>query len=180
VARAVAATRALPVAARGAGVRKRAAMTEPLRSIGFELRKTDRAVESDLQARLAGVGLQIGMWLYLRSLWAHDGPTQSELSKSVGASKPTTLQQLRRMEHRGLIRLQRATMGRRVVRVLLTPIGKALKNKLLPLASANHDAALAGFSEAEIEALQAALRRIRHNVKGGSVPSVSRSGRDAR
>jgi hypothetical protein len=37
-------------------------------SIELDLRRTDRAVEADLQARLASVGLQIGMWLYLRAL----------------------------------------------------------------------------------------------------------------
>jgi DNA-binding MarR family transcriptional regulator len=135
------------------------------RSIGFELRKTNGAVEGDLQARLAGAGIQIGMWLYLRSLWFEDGPTQSELSRRVGASKPTTLEQLRRIERRGLVTLQRAASDRRLVRVFLTAEGKALKAMLLPFARLNNNAALAGFSEAEIAALLDALRRIRHNVE---------------
>jgi DNA-binding MarR family transcriptional regulator len=165
------------MAERRATARKRPAVAEPSRSIGFELRKTDRAVEGDLQARLAGFGLQIGMWLYLRSLWFEDGLTQSELSRRVGTSKPTTLDQLRRMEYRGLIRLQRTTTDRRVVRVLLTPEGKALKAKLLLFAQLNHDAALAGFTATEIEALFDALRRIRHNVKAKLFSSIPRSTR---
>jgi DNA-binding MarR family transcriptional regulator len=140
-----------------------------MQSIGFELRRTDRAVESDLQARLASVGLQIGMWPYLRALWHEDGLTQSELSRRVRASKPTTLAQLRRMEQRGLIRFERRSRDKRLVTVHLTAEGRSLKPKLLPIARLNHNAALAGFKKAEIEALFDALHRIRANVaKHGS------------
>lgn len=140
-----------------------------LQSIGLELRRTDRAVEGDLQARLAAVGLQIGMWLYLRALWHEDGLTQSELSRRVRASKPTTLAQLRRMEHRGLIRFERRSQDKRLVTVRLTAEGRALKLKLLPIARLNHNAALAGFKKSEIDMLFSALHRIRQNVaKPGS------------
>jgi len=140
-----------------------------LQSIGLELRRTDRAVEADLQARLASVGLQIGMWLYLRALWHENGLTQTELSRRVRASKPTTLDQLRRMELRGLIRFERRSQDKRLVTVHLTEEGRALQPKLLPIARLNNDTALAGFKKAEIEMLFDALHRIRKNVaKRGS------------
>ena len=135
-----------------------------LQSIGLELRRTDRAVEADLQARLASVGLQIGMWLYLRALWHENGLTQTELSRRVRASKPTTLDQLRRMELRGLIRFERRSPDKRLVTVHLTEEGRGLKPKLLPIARLNNNTALAGFKKAEIEVLFDALRRIRKNV----------------
>jgi DNA-binding MarR family transcriptional regulator len=135
-----------------------------VKSIGLELRRTDRAVESDLQARLASIGLQIGMWPYLRALWHEDGLTQSELSRRVRASKPTTLAQLRRMELRGLIRFERRSQDKRLVTVRLTAEGRALKPKLLPIARLNHNAALAGFKKSEIDFLFQALHRIRTNV----------------
>ena len=162
------------MAERGAAAGKRAAVVEPFHSIGLELRKTDRAVELDLQVRLASIGLQIGMWLYLRALWFEDGLTQSELSKRVGASRPTTLDQLRRMEYRGLVNLRRGDADRRLVRVFLTAEGRALKTKLLPFAQQNHDDALAGFTPEEITALMDALRRIRHNVRGRQFRSIPR------
>jgi DNA-binding MarR family transcriptional regulator len=161
------------VAERSTTARRRLA-AEPFRSIGLELRKTDRAVELDLQVRLASIGLQIGMWLYLRSLWFEDGLTQSELSKRVGTSRPTTLDQLRRMEYRGLVKLQRSDADRRAVRVYLTTQGRALRAKLLPFAQQNNDDALAGFSAAEVQALMSALRRIRHNVRGRQFRSIPR------
>jgi DNA-binding MarR family transcriptional regulator len=135
-----------------------------VQSIGLELRRTDRAVEGDLQARLASIGLQIGMWPYLRALWHEDGLTQSELSRRVRASKPTTLAQLRRMELRGLIRFERRNQDRRLVTVRLTAEGRALKPKLLPIARLNHNAALSGFKKSEIDFLLQALHRIRANV----------------
>jgi DNA-binding MarR family transcriptional regulator len=158
-----------PNADRSPRPRTEAEAAGPLHSIGLELRRTDRAVEADLQARLASIGLQIGMWLYLRALWHEDGLTQSELARRVRASKPTTLAQLRRMELRGLIRFERRSKDKRLVRVRLTPEGRALKPKLLPIARLNHNAALAGFKKAEMEMLFNALARIRKNVaKRGS------------
>lgn len=153
-----------PNAERNLQLRAEAEEAGQLHSIGLELRRTDRAVEGDLQARLASLGLQIGMWLYLRALWHEDGLTQSELSRRVRASKPTTLAQLRRMELRGLIRFDRRSKDKRLVTVRLTPEGRALKPKLLPVARINHNAALAGFKKAEIEMLFNALHRIRQNV----------------
>jgi MarR family transcriptional regulator, organic hydroperoxide resistance regulator len=137
---------------------------ELARSVGFELRRADRAVEADLQARLSSVGLQIGMWLYLRALWREDGLTQTELSWRIGARKPTTLDQLRRMQKRGLIRFGRSTEDKRRVSVFLTEEGRTLKARLLPLAKLNHDAALQGFSAEEVETLYDLLHRIRSNV----------------
>lgn len=153
-----------PGAGRNPQFRADAEEAGQLKSIGLELRRTDRAVEGDLQARLASVGLQIGMWLYLRALWHEDGLTQSELSRRVRASKPTTLDQLRRMELRGLIRFKRRSQDKRLVTVHLTEEGRGLKPKLLPIARLNHNTALAGFKKAEIETLFEALRRIRRNV----------------
>jgi DNA-binding MarR family transcriptional regulator len=158
-----------PTAERIARPQSEADAGAQVHSIGLELRRTDRAVEADLQARLASIGLQIGMWLYLRALWHEDGLTQSELARRVRASKPTTLAQLRRMELRGLIRFERRSKDKRLVRVRLTPEGRALKPKLLPIARLNHNAALAGFKKSEIEMLFNALARIRKNVaKRGS------------
>ena len=153
-----------PNAERAPRPRSEAEEAGQVQSIGLELRRTDRAVEGDLQARLASIGLQIGMWLYLRALWHEDGLTQSELSRRVRASKPTTLAQLRRMELRGLIRFERRSQDKRLVTVRLTPEGRALKSKLLPIARLNHNAALASFKKSEIEMLFDALRRIRKNV----------------
>jgi DNA-binding MarR family transcriptional regulator len=73
------------------------------------------------------------------------------------------------MELRGLIRFERRSKDKRLVRVRLTPEGRALKPKLLPIARLNHNAALAGFKKAEMEMLFNALARIRKNVaKRGS------------
>ena len=136
----------------------------PIRTIGFDLRRTDRAVEADLQERLVPHGLQIGMWYYMRALWYEDGLSQSEISRRVGASEPTTLDQLRRMEARGLVRRARDAADKRRLAVYLTPEGIRLKEKLLPLAEKNHALALQGFTDQEATALTKALHRIRTNV----------------
>ena len=146
----------------------------PLRTIGFDLRRTDRVVEADLQERLVPFGLQIGMWYYMRALWHEDGLSQSEISRRVGASEPTTLDQLRRMEARGLVRRARDTADKRRLAVYLTPEGSRLKEKLLPLAEKNHALALQGFTDQEAAALTNALHRIRTNVLRKSKTSRSK------
>jgi DNA-binding MarR family transcriptional regulator len=54
----------------------------------------------------------------------------------------------------------------RSVEVCLTPAGRALTEKVAPLAMAHERAALAGFDEDEARTLKALLRRVAENVEG--------------
>ncbi len=134
-------------------------------SIGALIRLTHRAFAEDLQTHLSAHEVNVGMWYFLRSLWEEDGITQRELSRRVGVSEPTTLQQLRKMETEGLIERCPSTADRRKMHVHLTRYGRALRRKLLPYARDVNAAGLDGFSANEISELRTALNRIRHNLQ---------------
>ncbi|HTH97389.1 MAG TPA: MarR family transcriptional regulator [Stellaceae bacterium] len=134
-------------------------------SIGAELRHTHRSLVQDLQDRLEAVGLPIGMWYFLRVLWEEDGLTQRELSQKVGSMEPTTVEQLRNMEARGLIERRRSEDDRRKMHVHLTPAGIELKQSLLPIGGAVNATALHGLSNEEVAQLRELLGHMRRNLE---------------
>lgn len=134
-------------------------------SVGAILRMTHLAYAQDLQNYLATHDLPFGMWFYLRALWEEDGITQRELSRRVGATEPTTAQQLNNMERSGLIERKRSTLDRRQSHVYLTRAGRAVKKRLLPYAVEVNATALEGLSAADITRLCELLARIRSNLE---------------
>jgi MarR family transcriptional regulator, organic hydroperoxide resistance regulator len=134
------------------------------RSIGYQLRRTYRYFAQDLQIHLASYDIPIGMWYFLRALWQEDGLTQRELSERVGSMAPTTVEQLRNMENRGLVERRRSGEDRRKIHVFLTPEGRALKARLLPYAEEVNEIALDGLSDGEIGFLRLVLRRMQENI----------------
>ena len=134
-------------------------------SIGYQLRKTYRMTEFYIQMKLSRHNIQIGMWYFLRVLWIEDGLTQRELSQRVGATEPTTLEQLRKMEKRGLIERRRDVIDRRKTIVLLTAEGKKLKSRLLRYVDDLNAVAFRGFKEQEISDLLQCHHRVRENLR---------------
>lgn len=133
-------------------------------SVGYQLRLTHRYFAQELQDLLQPHGLPSGMWYFLRVLWEQDGLSQREISQLVGATAPTTVEQLRKMEQRGFIRRVQAPSDKRKIQVFLTEQGRALEPKLLPLAEQVVDTATRGFSPADVEALRAILSRMQDNL----------------
>jgi len=123
-----------------------------------------RALVRALQVRLADHGVPFGHWTFLRILWEHDGLTQRELSERAGVMEPTTFGALRAMEERGYITRRQLPENRRNVFVYLTPKGRALKKKLVPLAEEVNRVAVAGMSAAEIARLRALLLTVIENL----------------
>jgi DNA-binding MarR family transcriptional regulator len=134
-------------------------------SMGYQVRITYRTLEKFIQNRLVDSDVQIGMWYFLRILWIEDGLTQRELSRRVGTADPTTLEQLRNMEKRGLITRKRSKEDRRLVCVFLTPKGRTLEKKLMAHVDDLNAAALKGFSSKEKTMLQELLGRVRNNMR---------------
>lgn len=134
-------------------------------SIGAMVRMTHQAFTRDLQRHLAEHDIPVGMWFYLRALWEEDKLTQRELSRRVGATEPTTAQQLVKMEARGYITRQRAQSDRRTSHVSLTRRGRALKARLLPYAVAVNETAVDGLKASEVRQLRILLEKVRARLE---------------
>jgi MarR family transcriptional regulator, organic hydroperoxide resistance regulator len=133
-------------------------------SVGYQIRATHRALQRFLQSKIEPHGITLGMWYFLRALWHEDGLTQRELSVRVGTMEPTTLSAILIMEKKGLVRRVRNRDDRRKWHIHLTPKGRSLKAKLLPLARDVVDTAVHNLSRGEVAQLLKALSEVQKSL----------------
>jgi len=123
-----------------------------------------RALVRALQMRLVRQGVSFGHWTFLRVLWERDGLTQRELSAQAGLMEPTTFSALKAMEKLGYIVRKQQPDSRRKVYVFLTPKGRALKAKLVPLAESVNEIAVRGVAPGDIAATRRTLLAMIENL----------------
>ena len=123
-----------------------------------------RALVRALQIRLAEHAVSFGHWTYLRILWEGDGLTQRELSEQAGVMEPTTYAALKAMERRGYIVRRQRGDDRKKMFVFLTPKGRALRHRLVPLAEEVNNVAVRGVRSDEIATIRKALLAVIENL----------------
>ncbi|AZN70491.1 MarR family transcriptional regulator [Georhizobium profundi] len=133
-------------------------------SLGYQIRATHRLFQRYLQGKIEPFGVSLGMWYFLRVLWEEDGLTQRELSQRVGTMEPTTLTALRSMERSGFIRRERNADDGRKINVFLTEEGRALQEKLLPLAREVVEDAASTLTRSDKEAMLELLAKVQLNL----------------
>src|SRR4051794_6291806 len=135
------------------------------RSVGYQVRMTHRALQQYLQIKIKPHGVTLGTWYFLRALWHEDGLTQRELSRRIGTREPTTMTAILAMEANGLVTRVRNDFDRRKQNVFLTPKGRRLKSKLLPLATDVVNTATAGFGDRELALFLRLLSAVQRNLQ---------------
>jgi DNA-binding MarR family transcriptional regulator len=123
-----------------------------------------RGLSRSLQMRLTKHAASFGHWTFLRILWERDGLTQSELSELAGVQEPTTFAALKALETLGHIVRRQQPDSRKKVYIYLTPRGRALRNRLVPLAEQVNQIALHGVSDADIAVTRRTLLTIIENL----------------
>lgn len=116
-----------------------------------------RGLMRALQMRLAEHNVSFGHWTFLRILWESDGLTQRELSERAGLQEPTTYAALKAMEKLGYVVRRQLPDSRKKVYVFLTPKGRALRPKLVPLAEEVNRVALAAIPAEDVAATRRTL-----------------------
>jgi MarR family transcriptional regulator, organic hydroperoxide resistance regulator len=114
--------------------------------------------------RLAEHGVSFGHWTFLRILWERDGLTQRELSGQAGVMEPTTFSALMAMEKIGYVRRRRVAENRKNIYVFLTAKGRALKEKLVPLAEDVNRVAVTDIPDEDISKTREILIAIIENL----------------
>ena len=109
-----------------------------------------RGLTRALQMRLTEHSVSFGHWTFLRILWEQDGLTQRELSERAGLMEPTTFSALKAMEQLGYGVFKQQPDGPKKVYVFLTPEGRALRDKLVPLAEEVNEIALRGVDPSAV------------------------------
>ena len=128
------------------------------------VRDAGRAYTRALQIRLAQHDVPFGHWTFLRILWESDGLTQRELSERAGVMEPTTFAAMKTMESLGYIERRQLPDNKKNMYVHLTPAGRALKKKLIPLAEETNHISTQGISAADVQTTRRVLLAILQNL----------------
>ena len=131
-----------------------------------------RMLDRALQMRLAVHRVSIGHWPILRELSEADGLTQRELSREAGVMEPTTFAALKAMEALGYVVRRPAPGDRRKKQVFLTPRGRSLERRLVPLAREVNAIAVRGAADGDVAATRRTLLAILENLAGDEVRAV--------
>jgi len=119
----------------------------------------------ELQGRLVEHGVSFGHWTFLRILWEQDGLTQRELSDEAGVAEPSTNAAIKSMAQAGYVTRARLPDNKKNIYVRLTPKGRALKVKLVPLAKAVNRDAVRGVSAKDVETARRVLQAVKENLR---------------
>jgi DNA-binding MarR family transcriptional regulator len=123
-----------------------------------------RSLVRALSVRLAEHQVSFGHWAFLRILWEGDGITQRALSEQAGVMEPTTFSALKTMERLGYVTRRQLGNNRKKVFVFLTPKGRKLKNRLVPLAEDVNRVAVRSLSPEHIAITRTVLLVIIENM----------------
>jgi DNA-binding MarR family transcriptional regulator len=123
-----------------------------------------RGLVRALTMRLAEHQVAFGHWAFLRILWETDGLTQRELSLQAGVMEPTTFAALNAMEKLGYVTRRQMPASRKNVYVFLTPTGRALKAKLVPLAEEVNQIAIRGVAPGDVATTRRTLLAMIENL----------------
>ena len=132
-----------------------------LNRVGFAL------VESFTAVALKGHGLSIDMWRVLAALSNNGGQRQVDLSGMTSIDVSTMSRLVSRLVRHGLVTRSRSRTSNREVLVALSPKGRALVQKLIPIAIGLERNAAAGLSAKELAEAKRLLVRMYVNLAKG-------------
>ena len=126
----------------------------------YLLARVSHVLSSEFHQQLRRRGVGVPVWRVLASLTGSEGQTVGGLAEACLLQQPTTTKLLDRMARDGLVTRAQDARDRRVVRVALTPEGKALAEELIRAAREHEADVLARFPEMEAVDLKGLLRSV--------------------
>jgi len=114
--------------------------------------------------KLAGHNVGAEEWAVLLLLWKKDGRAPSEIADATIRDRTTITRFLDAMEKKQFIERKVDPSDRRRAQVFLTPAGRDLKQKLVPIASQIIDKAQQGLDAQEQAQLVKLLRKMTSNL----------------
>lgn len=133
-------------------------------SFGHNLRTTNRVVQRELGARVTELGLNIGQWYALRTLWEGDGITQIELAQKSGFAGPAMVAAVRGLLALGLVSRHRPSGDKRKYVISLTDKGWAFQEPALAAAVKVNQLAMHGISPEDTRTCLRVLRAVHENL----------------
>jgi DNA-binding MarR family transcriptional regulator len=121
-------------------------------------------VDTYTRRALASQKLSIDMWRVLAALSNNGGQRQIDLAGVTSIETSTVSRLVTRLVRQELVARSRSRENSREVVVQLSPKGRALVKKLIPVALGLEETAVDGVSAADIAQLKRTLRKIYANL----------------
>ncbi|MDE1993984.1 MAG: MarR family transcriptional regulator [Rhizobiaceae bacterium] len=148
-------------------------------SFGNSLRHVNRLIQRDLGTRIAPLGITLGQWYALRTLWHYDGLTQVELAQKSGIAGPAMVIAIRALLAMGLVTRRRHASDKRKYIISLTEKGRRLEEPALKAAIEANSDALQGITPSDIEIAMQVLAKAYDNLTAVGIPVALEDGIDA-
>jgi DNA-binding MarR family transcriptional regulator len=123
--------------------------------------RMNQNLADDLRKR----GFTFQDWRVLAVLAAHEGANLTELAEATVIPQPSVSRLAANLAKRGYVARENGKTDSRNVHLFITPKGRAVYDKMLPLAVSEYRAAMKGFSAKEYENLRGSLLRMMKNRK---------------
>jgi DNA-binding MarR family transcriptional regulator len=142
-------------------------MNQPPESESLEvlLAQICKLKHTRVQALLEALGLYEGQPAMLRTLWAQQGLTHTELARSLRVQPATITKMITRMEKTGFVERRHDPDDQRVSRVYLTEAGRAVQADVQQVWHTLEKEAFADFGQEERALLRRFLLQIRGNLR---------------
>lgn len=127
--------------------------------------KLHRSLRRNYDRQLKLFGLTPCQFDVLLALWGEDGIVLSELGRRVSRDNPTITGVVDRMAKKRLLERSRDERDRRVVKVVLTPKGREMQEKLSTTKKRILEKITASLSRQEINALAKILEKMMKNME---------------
>jgi DNA-binding MarR family transcriptional regulator len=115
---------------------------------------------------LAGHRLSIDMWRVLAALSSNGGQRQVDLAELTSIEASTLSRLVTRLVRMGLVSRDRSRTNNREVLVQLTAKGRAVVDRLIPIAIKLERDAIGGIPAKDLPTVKGALRRMYGNLTG--------------
>jgi DNA-binding MarR family transcriptional regulator len=132
----------------------------------FAVYAANHAFAAAYKPLLEPLGLTYPQYLVMLVLWQADGPVVKEIGGRLQLDSGTLTPLLKRMEAAGLLRRERDAEDERLVRIRLTPAGRALQAEAVRLQAAM--LCSTGETEAALAALRASLATLAGRLRAAA------------
>ena len=122
--------------------------------------KTSKLLRAAADAAVQRHGLRLGQDHLLAALWAEDGRTPGEIAASVNVTTPAVTKLATRLAEAGWLERRPDPRDNRLVRLWLTPAGRALQKPIETERQALEDRITATLTKTERAQLMKALTKI--------------------
>jgi DNA-binding MarR family transcriptional regulator len=132
----------------------------------YLLNRAGARIATAFSGRMLRLDASLQVWRVLAALRERDGRRMGDLSETTSIEVSTLTRLVDNMEKRGLVARRADPADARAVALHVTPAGRRLTRRILPIARRYEAVALRGFTARETEILKQALRRLYDNMDG--------------